>query len=1013
MNSLEPLLVASDRIDARLLELLDPTGESKQLLLTVPGRLPAPYEGFGTILDDPARAIPVSTATAHRGRWMEDLAASLRSVPQTSDWWSRIRRWIQACHASQVQVRVCVREPVFGQLLSTSESTILPPGPLSLHTPTASALTVRLTGSEHLRARAWFGGHWNKGQDQSEAFLQVLEGCWAGQYVDPEQLYYKVTADYFQLALEGLDSADDDNPMMEAMTDFQQEAYHVAKSILRRYGGVFLADVVGLGKTFIGLALLRHLQDRYGERALVVAPPSVCPAWEELAEEFRVDLRTLSHSQLDKLDTYAGREILVLDESHNFRNTGTQRFELLAGWLRPEEAGSHRKVILVSATPQNNRASDILAQIRLFPDTYSRLPFIGESIDDFFRAVANQTADIRVLLQHIVVRRTRSFIKESFPSSTIRIRRGPGDYVEKPLVFPTRVSGTDQCLRYRLDGVYDGDLYEALLGMLRKLEYPVHSLDTFVRPEHRGVGVFKRLSRAGTAMRGLYRVLLLKRLESSLVAFRISMERLKGRLDGCLVDMDRGLVRVRARSRSGDAADADDDLFEGEDLVGVSLFREEALRRSVQHDLELLNELLSRLQAQPADEDGKHSRLLAYLTERSPGTHKVIIFTQFADTARYLFNRLSGRFSRVALVTGGMGNALEMARRFAPVANRRPIDPEQTIDLLVTTDTLSEGVNLQDADTLINYDLHWNPVRLIQRAGRIDRIGSVHDEIHIASFLPERQLETSLQLESVLRARIEEFTRVFGEDSTVLPRTPEYDLDLDSARAAYTGEAFELADREDPVLDAMGVHASRIMSLRKTAPGRFDAIMAMEPGRRSLSRLTSSPPVGVTRAGWYWRFWSWRDGAARTLDDGTALDLLWNHAQAGAATNVASEPVDAICSFVEAARSQFGHETRVLREQRHHPVLSRLEQWVLDLLTNYRNSAGVVTTRREGVAKMIEWVRRGQYKRQLDGAARRWRAEELGGEAIFQEMKGLLRRFPLDTEELDADLVVGTVFGAS
>ena len=410
---------------------------------------------------------------------------------------------------------------------------------------------------------------------------QLIQVSWAGDLLHPEDLYYKVLAEYFRLTLEGMDVEADDNPMLEVMTDFQVEAYQYAKGILRRFGGVFLADVVGLGKTFIGLALLRYLQDRFGQHPVVIAPPAVCPAWEALAAEFRIELQTVSHGKLEDLERHQGREVLVIDESHNFRNTDTRRYETLLRWLTPDGVPSDRKVILISATPQNNRPRDVLHQLRLFPTGYSRLPYRGESLDGFFQSVESGRDSMTSLLQHVVVRRTRRFIRAEYPDAQIRRPIGPGRSVSEPLRFPLRVSGPEQCLRYVIEQAYAG-LYEQVMQALRRMYYPLYGMVTYVLPQHAGHPQLAGVTRSGRSLRGLFKVLLLKRLESSVEAFRRTLGRLQERLEEALRLLEQGQVRVRRSARGDSNADDDRRDLDAQDecLLPAHMFRQPPSRRA-------------------------------------------------------------------------------------------------------------------------------------------------------------------------------------------------------------------------------------------------------------------------------------------------------------------------------------------------------------------------------------------------------------------------------------------------
>jgi len=995
------------RVD--LLELFDGAG-ALDVLLASPGLLPVTPRGAAALARHPHRRLSADASFAHRRALLDFFAAQVDRLPQTPEEAAKVTRWLDRIAAGDATFRHFTRRPLFTRMICAAESTAVTSSPLTLPLTDSidHELELELRGAEHERARRWAADRIAEADDVGAEVAAILQQSWAGDLLDPEDLYYRVLAEYFGATLEGMDSEADDNPMLEVMTSFQTEAYNYAKGVLRRYGGVFLSDVVGLGKTFIALALLKYLQDRYGEHAVVVAPPAVLPAWEALASEFRIELRTLSHGKLDDLPLFEDREILVIDESHNFRNPDTQRYARVQEWLRPNGDASDRRVILVSATPQNNRPSDVLNQLRLFPDTYTRLPHPGESLADYFRSVEVGQESLSALLQHVVVRRTRGFIQRAYPDAKLRVKIGPGEYEEKPLRFPGRVSGPDQALRYSIEAAYGGGLYDDLIKMLSEMAYPLYGVGGYLKSQHQGEDRFVGVNRAGRALRGLIKVLLLKRLESSIDAFRISLRRLAARLEDALDLLAEGKVRVKVGRAAGEDGDGDRDVGELERLESTSWFEVDRLEADLWADLELIQTRLDRLEGLDAGSDAKLVRLRRYLTERPPTEHRTIVFTQFADTAEYLKEQLGETHGRTVRVTGSSGGALKIARRFAPLGNRVSVPEDEQIDLLISTDALSEGVNLQDADTLVNYDLHWNPVRLIQRAGRIDRIGSPNDEIHVASFLPERGLEARLGLEAVLRQRIDEFLKVFGEDSRVLPDLGEA-LDEVQAVEAYTGRALERADEDDDV-DALGRHAERILSLRREDPERYDRILTLRPGRRSISAVGRGPVVG-TRLGWFWAFWRGRGDELVRVDDLVGLETFSRHAGDGAAGKLVAlaPPLDRLGGAVEEARRRFAPLADQVREQRSQPRLDPTEEWVRSSLERYR--AECRESRKPLVKDMIDWVLAGQHKAQLRRRARLWKREKVQPESVFHEMKWLLRRFPVQEEDLGEPLVVGSVVG--
>lgn len=997
-------LIAAGELRPDLFELLGNDGLTTDILLTAPG-LMEHYDGWNTLVRTPGYRLSKEQAFEHLRATLDQFKRAIDRLPHSASWEQRLRIWMKAFEEGVAEVRHFQRHPVHSRLISMPSSSVIPQTPLSPRLASLETeLRVELQGAEHYRAREWFGRLYGEALDISDEVAAALRESWAGGWITPEEAYYFVLSEYFRDVISPESLEGDDNPLLEHLTEFQVEAYTYAKNILARYGGVFLADVVGLGKTFIAMALLAHLQRRYGEHAVVIAPPAVLPAWETLARDFRVELALLSIGKLEDLERYSDREVVVIDESHNFRNRGTQREETINKWLRPEKAAaSHRKMILLSATPQNNSAHDIEQQLRLFPDNCSPLPYPrgSEGRAGFFRQVVAGHASLIDLLQHVVVRRTRNYIKTEYPDAKLRVRLGPGQYEEKTLRFPTRVSGEAQCLRYSIDQAYGGDFFQTLLDAIGTMRYPLQGLGVYVAKGRENDDRLSGLRRSGASVRGLFRILLFKRLESSVHALYATLRRLVEKLDLSVRRLENGeALLMPGATRASD--DADDSLEDVAKLLPLELFDVDRLGEDLRADLEVVRALIGRLEEVLSHDDEKLGRLERYLTERPPTSHKTIVFTQFAETARYLHQRLGYRFGKTEYATGG-GGALEKARRFAPIANHHTgrLREGEEIDLLVSTDALSEGVNLQDADTLINYDIHWNPLRLIQRAGRIDRLSSGHEEIHISSFLPQRELEASLGLEAVLRQRIAEFITVFGEDSQVLPTTEQ--LDPEAMASAYTGDALDGADESDE-MDGLSRHMDRLYRLRRQDPEKFSRIQRLRPGRRALGTLASS--VAATRYDTYWQFWAPSGKDVDRIDVRAAFDRLWKQAEAGEAVRDPSPGFG--LSFVELARREFEPLASGFEQERVQPRLSAHEKFVTTALESLRRDAPepILPT----IERMLQWVLRGHAQAPLRKQATIWKREKLSPQMVFDELRPLLGRFPIPPRgEFEPELIAAMV----
>lgn len=998
MSNLQTL-VAPGELRASLLDLFEGDRERITIVAAAPGLLPISYDGHAQLARSPHASLSAEQATAHHSATLRFLAEDVDRLPMTDPSWQRIQRWLDSIRAGKADFRYLPRRLIHTRLVSRSTETFIPGGPLC---DGSNELDLRLTGAAHNQARRWLTDLIADSLEITGEIEQILAQSWAGDFLTPQDLYLKVLAEYFEPMLGEMDVDADDNPLVAHLTDFQRSAYQAAKGILRRYGGVFLSDVVGLGKTYIALALIGWLERTLGQHAVVVAPPTVLEQWEALRSEFRLAFETVSIGKLDELHQHAGREVLVIDESHNFRNATTLRYETLHSWLRPDEGMSTRRVMLLSATPQNNNPRDVRAQLQLFPDDHQRLPFVGESLDDFFRRVQSGQSSLSELLTHVLVRRTRRFIIDNYPSATVRRQLGPGLYEDVPLAFPRRISGEEQCLRYRIDEAYGGSLYDDVMAAVRTLRYPLHGLFEYVVPHRQEDPRLVGLRRAGASVRGLFRVLLLKRLESSIEAFRISLVRLRERLRCALNDLRKqGIVRICQNPQEQD----DEGLLESsEQGIDLSLFNAAALEDAIQHDLARVSDLADAV-ATERGIDTKLVRLHEYLVARPPAEHRTLVFTQFSDTAIYLSAELGQVFGRTALATGKSGNVMSIARRFAPKAMRCNMPVSEQLDLLIATDVLSEGVNLQDADTIINYDLHWNPVRLIQRGGRIDRIGSSHEEIHVASFMPERGLEVNLGLETVLRRRIGEFLEVFGDDSSVLPSDEL--PDIDAAITAYTGEAFARAEAIDET-DGMSRHFERLNAIRVNEPDHLERLRALRPGKRAASSL-DAPTVTACRLGWHWAFNAWSKGGSEepvALDDLRGLDLLYAHARAAVAKDVGHE---AFTQIVASALERFRPEAELFRQQRHRPRLSLPEQYILRQLDEYWLVSPA--PRRAVIEEVRNWVLTGHQKVRLQRLGRIWTRQRPTAATIFQELAASYRRFAPRSEELGEAQLSGIVVG--
>jgi hypothetical protein len=681
------------------------------------------------------------------------------------------------------------------------------------------------------------------------------------------------------------------------LADFQEAAVRGARSALARWGGVLIADSVGLGKTYVGLALVEEAV-RAGGEAMVVVPAALRRTWRPgldrlqratgrrvpLVSHTRLALGRVPDSASDRVfPTRIGRLLVVVDEAHAFRNRRTKRYRALARLCH----GAH--VALLTATPVNNSVLDLYALIRLFArdDAFRDLgvPALRAA---FRQADTGPVGPILPVLKAVIIRRTRPAIRDRY--GAVRLPGSEGG--NAVLAFPR--SAPPHAVRYRLfehpatfDAVADSLLAIGFVP-LRLASCSgrdgAGELETDGGAEPGGRAGMEPRARPGTDPRRrggvaeLMRLALLKRLESGRHAFRLSVERQLRYHEAFADALARGFLlpaRVhRALAGDGEAVQL---LLEPVALEPLPRSVDSAhLAKMVAGDIARLRML--RTAAHTASSDPKLDALLALIGKLAG--QKVVVFTEFRDTATYLWRGLLAAGVRTGRVDGA-GAFLGQARagrravidRFAPRANDAREPPaRERVDVLVATDVLAEGLNLQDAAHVVSYDLPWNPVRLIQRVGRIDRLGSPHDVVYPHFLLPGPELERLLGLHARIRAKLAAIGDTVGLDGTVLddedaeesvvqrlargdPRV------LDDLERAEAGPLPGLIQR--PARGQAGpvvpVHTD---PMAEGAPS--DVRCARVPSQASLVALEMDGTV----------FWLVIDGARARIDEDAAAEIL-------------------------------------------------------------------------------------------------------------------------------------------
>lgn len=649
----------------------------------------------------------------------------------------------------------------------------------------------------------WYDDQWQRSVDYKDQLIELLENSkFGGREYSPYEIYMKALYEYFRDDL-AEDMGQTTTRSAVDLAEFQEDAVRRARRILAQYDGVIIADSVGLGKTWIGKKLLEDYAYHQRLKALVICPAALRAMWEAELRGASIAAQVVTQERLGTEDfdmrALADADVVLVDEAHNFRNKRARRYgqleTILAANGRRGRGGGRKKLILLTATPINNNIFDLYNQINLFTGN-DRTYFASAGIGDlyaYFLAARRESVEqgsIRIfnLLEEVVIRRTRQFIRRAYPEATIR-----GELIS----WPQRRLHT---VEYDLQATYEG-FYREIVRRIEALHLAHYSLESYKRSTKEQDDF--ELGRQ-VALVGIFKSRFLKRLESSIEAFRISIRRALEFVktfaeyvqDGIVLDS--ASFQVAMRLLENDEEDADDvspssrataiDENDAAKQIIAALPRLDAekydrrrLHRALQDDIDALSEVWHDIRNISIHHDAKLQQLKTLLGTELRG-QKVIVFTYYKDTARYLSQALLSDENAAWRTQLGdptirrvdssikTGDRVRIVEHFAPVASGHPeiAGTEQEVDLLVATDVMSEGQNLQDCGNLINYDLHWNPTRMVQRAGRIDRLGSRFEKLSIYNMFPERALEALLGLVKSLTAKIDVINQTGFLDASVL-----------------------------------------------------------------------------------------------------------------------------------------------------------------------------------------------------------------------------------------------------
>ena len=663
----------------------------------------------------------------------------------------------------------------------------------------------------------WFDDRWNDRYtiEITADLIELIQESWAGDVQPtPYDVYLKVCWHLSRDVRDGLAEYGVPTALQSELLDYQSSAVKTLARRIATRGGAMLGDVVGLGKSITATAVAMVLKEEYGWDTLIICPKNLEEMWQkEYSDAYELNARVVPYSMVTRvLPDLRRYRFVIVDESHTMRSDTRQDYIQLKDYIQRNDS----KVLLLTATPFNIRFKDVANQLGLFLDDDSDLglqPTAAMALDaDFAKKMDHKTTTLaafkksdeaddwkRLMSEHLI-RRTRTFIKNNY---ALKDEKG-NEYLTfsngDKFYFPHRIA---KPIEHSFD---KGDparlmVSDETLDAITELKLPRYGLARYVNPKYKTTTkedeLIEKWEKASGHLSGFVRTGLFKRLSSCGTSFVISLQRHLARNEMWIYALEKQLpIPVGSVLESmldpgdGDFSTLDEDndldLVQGinsgqaksdyetlkrKDPTGVEWVHPEIFSNSLRKDLDLDSAVLSKLldnYGEVNEQNDSKLRILFDTISKQYKSQKVLLFTEYADTAEYVAEGLRKLgLRRIESVTGNNSNPTDLARRFSPRSNHKlggdKVTPDEEIQFLVATDVLSEGQNLQDAAVVVNYDLPWAIIRLIQRAGRVDRVGQNSPTVEILSFFHET-IENVISLRDRIRHRLSQNASAFGSD---------------------------------------------------------------------------------------------------------------------------------------------------------------------------------------------------------------------------------------------------------
>lgn len=871
-----------------------------------------------------------SVANERKAVLLEQLRVQLmRGLPTATDR-TVLRSLRELISLGRVEVKVFTRRPLHGKTYIFYREDANNPitgfvGSSNLTAPgLTSNLELNVDVVDNVAAAdlsQWFNDRWNDrfSRPVTAELLDLLDESWATPIPRrPYEVFLKVCYDLSRDVREGVAEYSIPPEVASQLLDYQTTAVRtLARRIVTR-GGTMLGDVVGLGKTLTAVAVALMLRDEHGYIPLVLCPRNLVEMWEEHFEAYDLHGRVVPYSQVHTvLPSLRRYPFVIADESHTLRNSERRDYTAVHEYIQSNES----KVLLLTATPFNLRFRDVANQLGLYinddddlgimpSDAMRADPRLADKVDGKITTFAafkrsEEPEDWRRLMSEQLVRRTRSFIKNNYAhrdeSGREFLEFSNGDHFS----FPQRIA---RPLEHSFGPSEPAALMASddTLLVIQQLLLPRYQLVDYISPTTAltdNEKIFaQNIARGHGQVAGFVRTMFYKRLSSCGHSFTLSLRRHLTRNELFQYALNTGRMVPTGLIPEADLPDdADLTSLESDDSSaystksipelydalltasprGITWVRSEIFKEQLAADLERDSVAISELLRLFGDWAPEHDSKLAALVELvsvSHPTDKLLVFTEYKDTALYLAQRLDNvGIKDVAVATGQSENPTELAHRFSPISNSSLMDSNSSasdeLRVLIATDVLSEGQNLQDSHIIVNYDLPWAIIKLIQRAGRVDRIGQRSDTVLVYSFF-HQSIDNVLSLRQRIAARLSANAATFGSDEQFFGSREEvqaitdlYDGKLDDVNegdevdaSSIAYEVWSRAQEDDPAL------AHRVASL----PDMIDATR-----KRRLSDIDDGVVCFVRTASGIDGFGlAAPDGATRLLSGNEALRVF-------------------------------------------------------------------------------------------------------------------------------------------